>query len=114
MSRLPEEHFLLLLCIACCTLVTQLPKVLPVTFLRGDSLPPLLRLWLSFVPVAVMAALVAPDILFYEGRFNAGPSNLFLAAAVPSLLAARLFGNYFLTIAFGIGLVILARRLGWY
>lgn len=50
-----DVHSALLLCVLGSVLVTQLPKVLPVTFLRGDCLPALLRHWLSFVPVAVMA-----------------------------------------------------------
>lgn len=104
----------LLLCLLGCVLVTQLPKVLPMTLLRGDSLPPILRHWLSFVPVAVMAALVGPDIFFYGGSFNAGPSNLFLVVAVPSLALAFWKRNYFLTIAFGLGLVVLARQTGLY
>ena len=61
-----------------------------------------------------MAALVGPDVFFYEGHFNAGPSNLFLMVALPSLLVAWWSKNYFLTIAFGIGLVILARWTGLY
>ncbi|WP_374287513.1 AzlD domain-containing protein [Desulfovibrio desulfuricans] len=104
----------LLLCLFGSVAVTLLPKILPVTFLKGDSLPPLLRHWLSFVPVAVMAALVGPDVFFYEGHFNAGPSNLFLMVSLPSLLVAWWTKNYFLTIAFGLALVILARGIGWY
>lgn len=108
-----EAHAALLICLLGCVLATVLPKVVPVMFLKGDCLPALLRRWLSFVPVAVMAALVGPDVFFYEGRFNAGPSNLFLMVALPSLLVAWWGKNYFLTIAFGIGLVIAARWLGW-
>ncbi|MBQ3060704.1 MAG: AzlD domain-containing protein [Desulfovibrio sp.] len=104
----------LILCLAGSVLATVLPKVIPVTFLRGDSLPLLLRHWLAFVPVAVMAALVGPDVFFYEGQFNATTSNLFLMVAIPSLLVAWRFKNYFVTIAFGIGLVILARWSGLY
>ena len=51
-----STHAALLLCLLGSVLVTVLPKILPVTFLKGDSLPPLLRHWLSFVPVAVMWA----------------------------------------------------------
>ena len=61
-----------------------------------------------------MVALVGPDVFFYEGRFNAGTSNLFLMVSLPSLLVAWWGKNYFVTIAFGISLVILARWLGWY
>lgn len=109
-----DAHLALILCIAGCTAVTLLSKLLPVTFLKGDNLPLTLRHWLSFVPVAVMAALVGPDVFIYEGQFNPGPSNLFLMAALPALLVAWWFKNYFLTIAVGIGLVILARFTGLY
>lgn len=109
-----DAHLALILCIAGCTAVTLLSKLLPVTFLKGDNLPLMLRHWLSFVPVAVMAALVGPDVFIYEGQFNPGPSNLFLMAALPALLVAWWFKNYFLTIAVGIGLVILARFTGLY
>lgn len=109
-----DNHLVLILCIAGSTIVTLLPKILPVTFLRGDNLPPVLRHWLSFVPVAVMAALVGPDVFIYEGQFNPGPSNLFLMAALPALVVAWWSKNYFLTIVVGIGLVILARYTGLY
>lgn len=109
-----QEHAALLWCLAGCVLVTVLPKVLPVTFLNGDSLPPLLRRWLDFVPVAVMAALVGSETFFYGGRCDFGPSNLFLMASLPSLAVAWWSKNYFLTIAVGIGLVIAARASGLY
>ena len=102
----------LLLCLASCVLVPHLPKVLPITFLRGDHLPALLRKWLDFIPVAVMAALVGPDIFIYEGQLNVSTSNLFLLVSIPTLVAAWIFRNFFVTIAVGIGLVIAARFFG--
>ena len=107
------EHEALLLALGAATLVTVLPKVLPVTFLRGDALPPLLRRWLDFVPVAVMAALVGPDIFIYQGRFDPSTGNLFLMVSIPTFLVAWKTRNYFVTIAVGIGLVILARWAAW-
>ena len=106
-------HEALLLCVLAATLVTVLPKVLPVTFLRGDSLPPLLRRWLDFVPVAVMAALVGPDIFIYDGRFDLSADNLFLMVSIPTFLGAWKTKTYFVTIAVGSGLVILARWAAW-
>ena len=106
-------HEALLFCVLAATLVTVLPKVLPVTFLRGDSLPPLLRRWLDVVPVAVMAALVGPDIFIYDGRFDLSADNLFLMVSIPTFLVAWKTKNYFVTIAVGIGLVILARWAAW-
>ena len=57
----------LLLCILGMALVTLIPRVMPVTLLAGRELPPLLTRWLSFVPVSVLAALVAPDLLLAGG-----------------------------------------------
>ena len=74
------------LCIAGMCLVTLLPRVLPVTLLAGRKLPPLLERWLSFVPVSVLAALVAPELLLTGVKLNLSSDNLFLIAAVPTLL----------------------------
>ena len=59
----------LLLCILGMALVTLIPRVMPVTLLAGRELPPLLTRWLSFVPVSVLAALVAGGGLLAGGSF---------------------------------------------
>ena len=107
-----ETNAMLVFCILASAVATLLPKILPVTLLKDDDLPRFMREWLSFVPVAVMAALVGGDVFFYKGNFDISVSNLFLMAALPSLLVAWVSRNYFVTIAFGIGMVILARWLG--
>lgn len=103
----------LLAAIALSVFFTLLLKTGPITFLKGDSLSPILRRWLDFVPVAVMAALVGPDIFIYNGKFNISTTNLFLLVSIPTLLVAWKSQNYFLTIAVGIGLVIVARYYGF-
>lgn len=97
---------------ALAVLVTLLLKIAPVAFLKGDNLPQLLRRWLEFVPVAVMAALVGPDVFMQDGELDISLSNLFLLVSIPTLLVAILSKNYFITIATGIGLVIVARYFG--
>ena len=79
------QHAELVWCIIGCTLVTAIPRVLPVMYLRAEKLPPLLRHWLSFVPVSVMAALLASQIFYYNDTFDPTPGNLYLVAALPSL-----------------------------
>ncbi|MCR4667342.1 MAG: AzlD domain-containing protein [Desulfovibrio sp.] len=102
----------LLLCLLGCILVTVGPKILPITFLESSALPPIFRRWLDFVPVAVMAALVGSEIFFYDGVFNLSTTNLFLMVSIPSFVVALISKNYFLPIAVGIGLLILARHYG--
>ena len=81
-----QQHAELLFCLVGCMLVTVIPRVGPVMYLHAESLPDLLRHWLSFVPVAVMAA----------------------------LLVAWWSKSFFGTIAFSMGFVALMRYLGWY
>lgn len=102
----------LLLAVALSVIATLALKTVPITLLKGDSLPPLFRRWLDFVPVAVMAALVGPDVFIYDGKFDLSFSNLFLMVSIPTLLVAIFSRNYFVTIAVGIGLVIAARYFG--
>ena len=108
------DDFNLLNCLVACILVTVLPKVLPITFIKGEELPLFLRQWLDFVPVAVMAALVGSELFFYDGEFNLSLSNLFLVASQPLIVIAYYTRNYFLTIAVGLALVIIARYFKWY
>ena len=103
----------LLLCIIGMTLVTLIPRVLPVTLLAGRKLPPLLACWLSFVPVSVLAALVAPDLLLTEGRLNLSTDNLLLLATFPTLLICWYKkGSLFGALAVGMGTVALMRHFG--
>ena len=90
----------LLLCILGMALVTLIPRVMPVTLLAGRELPPLLTRWLSFVPVSVLAALVAPDLLLADGKLNIFPTLLICWYKKGSLFGA---------LAVGMGTVALIR-----
>lgn len=99
--------------LAACLLTIAL-KAGPLVFFSGRDFPPLLRRWLGFVPAAVMAALVGPDIFIYDGQFNVGTSNLFLMVSAPCLIFAIWCKNYFAVIAMGLFMVIAARFFGFY
>lgn len=51
-----------------CALVTAVPRVLPLVFLSRFELPAWLLEWLRFVPVAVLAALTAIEVLMPGGK----------------------------------------------
>ena len=51
-----------------CALVTAVPRVLPLVLLSRFKLPAWLLDWLSFVPVAVLAALTALEVLMPGGK----------------------------------------------
>ncbi|MBU1249026.1 MAG: AzlD domain-containing protein, partial [Proteobacteria bacterium] len=82
------EQRLIFLTILGMALVTYLPRLAPAWLLSSRTLPPVVARFLSFVPTAVLSALLLPSLLVVEGRLNASPQNIFLWAAIPTLLVA--------------------------
>lgn len=81
--------------------VTYLLRALPITVLSRLRIPRPVERWLSFVPVSVMAALVASEVFRPDGRWLEPGHNPYLLAALPtglvyywtrSLLGATLAG----------------------
>ncbi len=93
-------------------LVTFLPRVIPVLLLSRRSLPrPIVR-WLSFVPVAVLAALLAPALFTPAGRFDLAISaNPAFWVSIPVFIVAVFTRNLFLTVLAGMILMALTRLL---
>ena len=78
--------------------------------LLGREMPPLLRRWLRHVPVAVLAALVAPAALAPQGTLRLGTHAL---AALVGAVAAWRTRNVLFTIAAGMaGFWILRALVG--
>lgn len=73
-------------------------------FLLGyiGDVPPRLERALGFVPAAVLAALVAPNILLQDSQIAVGLGNHRLFAGAAAALAAWASENVFLTIFVGI------------
>ncbi len=92
-------------------LVTYIPRVIPLLALSGKNLPKLVIAWLRFVPAAVLAAMLTPAILLENGQFAFGTENLFLWAALPTLIAAVLTKSLFLPVVVGMLVVIIGRML---
>ncbi|MEG2140693.1 MAG: AzlD domain-containing protein [Bilophila sp.] len=99
----------LFLCIGGMAVVTAIPRILPITLLSGRALPPLLTRWLSFVPVSVLAALLAPELLLSDGKLHLGFDNLFLLAAIPTLLVSWYTKSFVGAVAVGMGTIALCR-----
>lgn len=105
------EHLVLILGMA---LVTYVSRVTPLLLLSSRQLNPHLMRWLEMVPPAVLAALLAPEILLQtdgEGgkALFFSMDNIFLLASVPTFIAGWLTKSFFGTIAVGMGTVALLR-----
>jgi branched-subunit amino acid transport protein len=69
-------------------LVTYVPRWLPLLYLAHRRLPKGLIDWLSFIPVAIISALLAPILFTDTGSRSFAPVGPELLAAIPTLLFA--------------------------
>ena len=91
--------------------VTYLPRVLPIWVLSSKSLPPVVVAWLRYVPCAVLAAMLLPALVIQDNQMTFGRTNLFLWAALPTLLVVWKTRSFFGAVLVGMGSVALARYL---
>lgn len=105
------ENGLILGTILGMALVTYVPRLLPILALSDKRLPILLERWLNQIPVAVLAALVAPSLLTDQGRLYLAFDNIFLWASFPTILVAWKTRNLFTSVLVGIGIIALVRLL---
>lgn len=69
-------------------LVTFIPRVLPLMVLSRMKIPEWGMRWLNYVPISVMAALIAQELLLHDGKFSLHSNMIAILAAVPTVLAA--------------------------
>ena len=91
--------------------MTYIPRLLPVWLLSTKALPPLVVAWLRYVPVAVLAAMLFPALVIADGQVALGWGNLFLWAALPTLLVAWKTRSLFGSVVAGVMAVAVARLL---
>lgn len=89
--------------------VTYIPRALPMLMLASRSMPPLVTEWLSFIPAAVLAALLLPSLVMQEGSIALGVDNVFLWAGIPAFILAITTRSFFGTVALGMGIVAACR-----
>lgn len=82
-------------------LATYIPRMIPLVFLEGKELPPLVSGVLRNIPYAVLGALIFPAILFVqEGDFLFGVIGL-----ITSFLIAFLGGSVMMVVLGTIGIL---------
>lgn len=98
------------LAIVLMSLVTFLPRLLPVLLLSKRSLPAPLARWLSYIPAAVLASLLGPALLAPAGTLDLGfTANPGFWVSLPVFLAALLTRSLFVTVLTGMVLMALWR-----
>lgn len=103
-----DQHTLFLTILGM-ALVTYVPRALPALALSSRTLHPAVRRFLSFVPVAVLAALLLPSLLVTDGSLHFGRENIFLWVSLLLLPFCVRTRSFFGTVAAGMALVAAAR-----
>ena len=106
------DQTLILLTMVGMGLVTYLPRLLPILFLSGRNLRPMLVAWLRLVPPAVLASRLVPTLLVPEKRVDLSFDNIFFWTALVAFPVAWKSKSLFATVLVGMGLVALARYCG--
>ena len=99
------DKLLIFVGMAAVTYFTRYTMIAPL----GREMPSLLRRWLSYVPAAVLAALIAPAALAPQGRLELGPH---LWAAVLGAVIAWRTRSMLWPIVGGLAVFWLGRALG--
>ncbi len=92
--------------------VTYIPRVLPIVTLSSKNLSPALTKWLECIPAAVLAAMLLPSLILREGQLDLRADNIFLWAALPTLIVAKKGQSFVGAIIVGMVVVALARLCG--
>ncbi|MBB6637169.1 AzlD domain-containing protein [Cohnella thailandensis] len=106
-----EVRGFILLIIIGATVVTLIPRVLPLIFLSRVQLPEWGLRWLNYVPIAVMAALVGQELFVEDGKLASLSNNVELLAALPTLGMAIWKRSLLGTVAVGIVSIMALRYL---
>lgn len=92
------------------SLVTVIPRVLPLSVLSRATIPEWGMRWLRHIPVAVMAALLAQSLFTADGLLEWRPYNLL--SAIPAFIAAFLTRSLLLAVVAGVGTMFILMQLG--
>lgn len=82
-------------------IVTLLPRVIPIVFLNNIKLKKSVINWLNYIPVSVLSALLAQELLFSNGQISIF-NNEKILAALPTFLVAILTKSLLGTVLVGI------------
>jgi branched-subunit amino acid transport protein len=86
-------------------------RLTPFAALSKVEIPVVVRRWLSYVPVAVLAAIVANEVLLPKGEWLAPWDNPYLIAAIPTAATYWWTKSFIGTTLLGIVYFLVVRAL---
>jgi branched-subunit amino acid transport protein len=89
-------------------IVTYVPRWIPLIFLSRRRLPEWLRQWLDFIPVAILSALILPDLVTAGAPRHLTVFQPALLVSIPTFIFAWKTRSLAGTVIFGMALFWLA------
>ncbi len=83
------------------TLLTFIPRYLPLALAGRVTIPPLVRRSLAYVPMAVLSCIITQATFVQQGELNLSLYNPFALAAMVAAILAHLCKNLTLTVIVG-------------
>lgn len=102
-----------LMTILACGFALWLLKVVPLILAKAFRFPRPLVQFLSFVPIAIFAAIIAENIFVYHQGAWPGINWESLLASVPAVIAAIVSKSLLAVVIVGVVAMALIRLLGW-
>lgn len=96
-ANMSAQFFLTILLM---TFVTYASRLLPFLFLKGRKVDGVAKEFIELVPVALLAALVVPELLMPKGTVYV-LGNPYLWTGILTFLFAKWVPNLFLSVVFG-------------
>lgn len=84
------------------SIVSLLPRILPVALLSRMEFSEAFKEWLSYIAPAVLGALAALSVIAPNGQIDFHASNLYLWAAIPTIIVAVRTRSLFYSLTVGI------------
>lgn len=95
------------------SLVSMLPRIMPIALFSRYEFPEPLKKWLSFVAPAVLGALTALSVLAPEEGIDISLHNQYIWAFIPTLVVAIKTRSLLYSLLAGIGTMALLYNLGF-
>ncbi len=92
-------------------LVTAALRFLPFVIKPKVSTRPLWTIWVRYLPVAVLSAVVVPAVLAAQEEIIWGPISLPFLASLPTLLIGLLTRSLIASVTIGVTTIALLRNL---
>ncbi|HUP58314.1 MAG TPA: AzlD domain-containing protein [Bdellovibrionota bacterium] len=92
-------------------LVTAVPRIVPLGFLAGRPMPIWFEVWLKYVPISILSAMLIVDVVWRENELDLSPAtNLMMHATLIAFLIAWYTRSLFATVAGGVIVLALLRH----